>query len=732
MNRPIQALFAIFLLIAASAKAQESYFHRSFFDNSQTRDREFYSSGSASAPSKLETQEGKLPVETNRFLSAPNSIRLQWTSDPAGGWEAELRLYDWRNRDVFFSGSTLHFWCSTSSPMRAQDLPHLALKDTDEDFTEPIALAPFAPVYVKAGEWIHIEIPIAKFSDASVKRFDPQHVNTVIFIQGVADKQAHTLFVDEVRIDSATAQIPRTLPQPPQDVQARGYERHIAVTWSDREDPRTDHYAVYRSIAGGPFTQVGIMVPGIHRFSDYVGQPGMRAVYKVKAVNRRFADSAFSQEAAASTHPMTDDELLTMVEEASFRYCWEFAHPASGMLRENLLESSEIVATGATGFGLMNMLVGVERRFISRSQAVERFLKITAYLERADRFHGAWPHFTDGRSGQRLPLFGIFDNGADLVETSFLVQGLIAARHYFDSADLREQQLRQRITKLCEAVEWNWFRRTPDGDALIWHWSPEYSWRINNRLTGWSEVLITYLLAISSPTHGVPGSLYYTGWAGQSDSAIQYRQSWGQTQQGDRYLNGGTYDGIKLTVGVGSGGPLFFTHYSFLGLNPHGLRDRFTDYFENNRAIASINRAYCIRNPNHFKGYGKDVWGITAVDGPNGYSAYEPNEKLDDGTIAPTGAVTSYPYLPDESIQAIRYYYRVLGDRLWGVYGFHDAFNLQQNWFSRISMAINQAPMAVMIENGRTGLVWNHFMADRGVQSALARIGFQYRSPASK
>jgi hypothetical protein len=296
----------------------------------------------------------------------------------------------------------------------------------------------------------------------------------------------------------------------------------------------------------------------------------------------------------------------------------------------------------------------------------------------------------NGRTGRHMPVFGMYDNGADLVETSFLMEGLLTARQYF-----RDKELHRRITDLWNSVEWDWFRRTPDGDALYWHWSPEYSWHIDHRLTGWNEVMISYLLAIASPTHGVPASLYFTGWAS------------------DHYA-----------TSLSASGPLFFAHYSYMGFDPR-VRDKFTDYFENNRDMARINRDYCIRNPRGFTGYSANNWGITAVDGPDGYVPYEPNPKLDDGTIAPTGAIASFPYTPEASMAALKYFYRDLGDRIWGIYGFRDAFNLQQGWFSRIYMGLNQAPMVVMIENYRTGLVWKNFIANPEIKAMLERIGFR-------
>jgi hypothetical protein len=404
-----------------------------------------------------------------------------------------------------------------------------------------------------------------------------------------------------------------------------------------------------------------------------------------------------------------------MVQEACFRYYWEAAHPIAGMTRENVPGNDEIVATGASGFGIMAIVVAVHRGFITRQQGIQRLLQILSFLEKADRFHGAWPHFMNGATGKTMAVFGQVDNGADLVETSFLMEGLLTARQYFKGESVSEKELFNRITHLWETVEWDWFRRTPDSPVLVWHWSPEYSWYINNRLMGWNEVMITYLLAIASPTHGVPGSLFYSGFAGNP----KY------------YLGGEPHYGIKLDVGTGTGGPLFFTQYSFLGFDPHA-RDRFTDYFRNNRNICIINRDYCIQDPHHFKGYGPNCWGITAVDGPKGYVPYEPTPDLDDGTIAPTGAIGSFVYTPDASMDALKFYYRTLGDRLWDVFGFRDAFNLQRDWFSGIYMGLNQAPIVVMIENHRTGLVWKNFMSNPEVQSMLKKVGFQVDTPETK
>jgi exo beta-1,2-glucooligosaccharide sophorohydrolase (non-reducing end) len=313
-------------------------------------------------------------------------------------------------------------------------------------------------------------------------------------------------------------------------------------------------------------------------------------------------------------------------------------------------------------------------------------------------------------------------------------------------------------------VEWDWYRRTPDGDALFWHWSPEFAWHINHRLTGYNEAMIVYLLAVAAPTHGVPADLYYTGWAGRSAAAVNYRRGWGSDDEsaatkgkvtasagtkeksgtkkggankneakaagrasaaGDKYVDGNSYFGIKLDVGVGSGGPLFFAHYSYMGFDPRGLRDRFTDYFDNNRNMTLINRAWVVANPKHFAGYSAANWGLTASDGPKGYLAHAPDANDDDGTMTPTGALSSFPYTPEASMAALKYFYRERGADIWGIYGPRDAFNDSSDWISPIYMGLNQAPIVVMIENYRSGLLWKLFMSNPEIQPMLDKIGFR-------
>jgi exo beta-1,2-glucooligosaccharide sophorohydrolase (non-reducing end) len=732
-GRPQQlVLLGLYCLLSSVALANTDYYRHVVFDNSLPYETYFYSGGSANGPSFLEEKNGRLPVETRTFLAPPNAIRLQWESQPGGGWEAELRVVNFRNRLPEFSGHNLYLWCFAPQAISANDLPSLVLSNTSlglqvaevpSAFSEPLPMGKFAGD-LPSGRWVQVRIPLSAFHTGSIYEFRPQYLRKVIFHQGRADGGRHTLIIDEIQIDDdpPVSHGRASLPAPA-NVHAIGYDRHVEARWNPVNSPALGRYVIYRSLDGKDFEPIGIQWPGTQRYSDFLGKSGLTAQYKVVASDTQYRLSPMSSAASASTREFSDDELLTMLQEACFRYYWEGADPHSGMARENIPGDDRIVATGASGFGITALVVGVNRGFITRKEGVERLTRIVAFLEHAQRYHGAWSHYMDGSTGKTMPVFGMFDNGGDLVETSFLMQGLLAARQHFHGKTAPEQDLYQRISQLWESVEWDWYRGDPKSDFIYWHWSPQWAWQIHHPLIGFNEVMITYLLAMSSPTHGVPADMYYSGWAGQSKTGLDYRGGWSGSTDGDHYSNGHTYYGIKLDVGVGTGGPLFFTHYSYLGFDPHSLHDRFTSsYFENNRNIVLINRAYSIANPKHYAGYGPDAWGLTASDGPAGYVPHAPNDGDDKGTLTLTGALASFPYTPEASMAAFKHYYRDLGSQLWDIYGPRDAYNPGQAWTSPIYMGLNQAPITVMIENYRTGLVWENFMANPEIGIMLRKL----------
>lgn len=405
---------------------------------------------------------------------------------------------------------------------------------------------------------------------------------------------------------------------------------------------------------------------------------------------------------------ISDDELLTLIQQQTFKYFWDYAHPVSGLIRERL-GSGEVVTTGGSGFGLMAILVGIERSFITREEGFERLNTIVSFLSNfeTDKFHGAFSHWLNGTTGKAIA-FSTKDNGADLVETAFLMQGLLAVKEYFKNGNAEEQSMCSAIQELYEGVEWSWFRKDNE-NVLYWHWSPNYGWEMNHQIRGWDEALIVYVLAAGSPTYPIPKEVYDAGWARNGAYPM---------------VNNKTFYGIKLPLGSDYGGPLFFSHYSFLGLDPRNLSDQYANYWEQNVAHSLINRAYCIANPKNYFGYSTDCWGLTASDIQDGYTASSPTN--DRGVIAPTAAISAIPYTPEESLAALRFFYYVLGDRLWGEYGFYDAFNLSSIWFASSFLAIDQGPIVCMIENYRSGMLWELFMQNENVQAGLNTLGFTY------
>ena len=398
--------------------------------------------------------------------------------------------------------------------------------------------------------------------------------------------------------------------------------------------------------------------------------------------------------------PMTDPALLDRLTRETLGYFTEFAHPVSGMARERYgaPDWDETVTTGGTGFGIMALIAGAERGILAPEAVVAQIDRITRHLESAPRYRGAFAHWMNGTTGATIA-FSAQDDGGDIVETAFLMMGLLSARTWLAE---RDPGLALRIDVLWRGVDWGGF--CPHPAALSWHWSPVHGFGNGLALRGWHEALVTFVLGAGSPTHPIDPRAYHEGW-----------------KQTPTFRNGRTSHGIRLPLGPEGGGPLFFAHYSFLGLDPRGLVEDGIDYWQQNRAHVRLNRAHCLENPNGFAGYGP-AWGLTACDGDRGYGAFSPTN--DQGVIAPTAALASMPYTPAESLAALRHFARHRDGRLWGRYGLVDAFNDSADWIAGSHLAIDQGPIVGMIENHRSGLLWRLFMAAPEVREGLRRLGF--------
>lgn len=425
---------------------------------------------------------------------------------------------------------------------------------------------------------------------------------------------------------------------------------------------------------------------------------------------------------------LDDTTLLEVIQRQTFRYFWHFAHPVSGLSRErsNTIRADyfwdyaneaydepnfskgtygpEACAIGGTGFGIMATIVAVARGWIGRDTALKRLVKMIDFLNKAESFHGIFPHFMNGETGKTIA-FGKLDDGADIVETSYLLMGFLCAREYFNADAPLEKYFRNRVNELWRAANWNWHAK--GGNTLFyWHWSPLHDFDMNFPIRGWNECLITFIMSASSPNHPIAPDVYFNSFVNSAS-----------------YFNGKKYYDIKLPLGFEYGGPLFFSHYTFMGIDPKNLESYQVNYWEQNLNHTLINRQWCIDNPKKFKGYSPQCWGLTAGDSYKGYVAHCPQEDL--GVIQPTAALSAFPYTPEYSIEALKHFYYNLGDKIWSEYGFVDGFSIDKNWYAKSHLAIDQGPIVVMIENYRSGLLWKLFMNIPDVQNGLKKLGFK-------
>jgi hypothetical protein len=649
----------------------------------------------------------KFPVDTEHPYLGSHSLRLHWQSESGGDWGIAVASIGWTGHDLTTYDSIV-YWVNAPQAVNQSDLPAMELEDTFDSNSTRISIGNFFfGVDSDPLTWQRVSIPIDSFSPGP-QNCDFTRIKTIFHFQHQADGVNHEVWIDEVRakkIGGSTG-----IPERPLNIAATGYDSRIDLKWRLDTDPNLVGYFMYRSASPtGPFTRVNPTLHEVHIFSDFLGQNNQTYYYYATAANQSLQESSPSDTVFATSYLMTEEELITSVQEAIFRYFYDYGHPLSGLARErNGKGNSETCASGGTGFGLMALVVGSERGFVSRDSAASRVVKILRFLQdQTTRYHGAWSHWINGSTGSTIP-FSQYDDGGDLVETSYLVQGLLTVRQYFNLNTSDEIEIRNRATQMWESVEWDWYRKDPPTNFLYWHWSPVHDWTMNMPVVGYNEAMILYLLAIASPAYPVPASLYYNGWASPSS-----------------YLtpSPGIYYGIRQWVGPPRGGPLFFTHYSFLGFDPRNKQDQFCNYFENSRNISLIHQKYCMANPYHHTGYDSLTWGLTASDDPFGYSAHAPYSN-DNGTITPSAAISAMAYTPEQSIATLKHFYFTYGSQLWGEFGFKDAFNLDQNWFADSYIAIDQGPMIVMMENYRSQLCWNLFMANPEITQMLNSIGW--------
>ena len=685
-----------------SAQSQTIWFFR------DAANADYYDSGitTLTPPSTLE-QAGpsgdKIPVSATIFFQGTNSLKLHWSSKVGGDWAAYIIDPSFKLQDINASDS-IAFQVFAPNGLTKAAMPKIsvecgAVSTKSQEYNIGDYNNDIAP-----NVWTTVRVPLnIFFTDAGNNGVDFTKTKSIIFSQNASDGVEHTIYIDNVRAYYGGNSGGNALTAPT-NLSALSGDAHIEFNWTAAQNASS--YELYQSTDGINYTLHKNIQVGRPYFLDYLGEgfADKNFTFKIRALGANGDVSNFSNIVTVSTKTLSDTALLTMVQRQTFRYFWEYGHPNSGMARERN-SSGDVVTTGGTGFGISAMVVAADRGFISRADATIRLLKITDFLLNANRFHGAFPHWMNGITGKVVP-FSQYDDGGDLVETSFLIQGLLTAKQYFSNSSADETRLRANIKSIWEGVEWDWYRQGGQ-NVLYWHWSPIYDFKINFALRGYYEALITYILAVASPTHSIPADLYSKGW-----------------ESNKNYKNGNVVFGYKLYVGPNAGGPLFFAHYSYLGFDPRNKKDAYANYYIHNINQSLINYNYCKENPRQWKGYSGDNWGLTASDEPNGYSSHEPYQPTDNGTITPTAALSSMPYTPTQSLAALKYFYRKEGAKMWSEQGFFDAFNNTKNWYSNQYLAIDQGPIIGMIENYRTGLLWKNFMQNAEINPALTAVGF--------
>lgn len=710
MKIKLYLLLIVFFLFALNVHSQEVI----FFANGTTTT--FYDQGIVDKvnlgtstfeftyPPGLPQYNDKVPCTTTAYQGA-SSLKFNYFSSASGNWKATIHRSDWSSANLSNSDS-LSFYLYPVEDFPDTALPLIAVKTAltsgSGEITSSFYKLSGFNSNIKTGEWNRIVFPLEKFF--SVSSLNRSVVKGVVFAQSEKNNTSRMIYIDEIKaFKSISSVLPVT------GLTATGYDSHAELSWTKPANGFT--YRIYTSVDGGlNYSVRGETTDNF--YLDFVPEEYRNKSLTYKVVTAYQQKESEPAMAITEITDYTDDELLDMIQRYTFRYFWEGAHQATGLALERTNGGSSTAASGATGMGLMAMIVAYEREYRPREEIKDRILSILDFLGRCDRHHGAWSHWYNADTGKTQP-FSTYDNGGDLVETAYVVQGLMALKNYFTGDDTKSVQIREKTDQLWKGVEWDWYRQG-NQNVLYWHWSPNYNWKMNMKISGWNECLVTYVLAASSPTFGIPKEVYTQGWA-RNGSMVNKR----------------TYYGYPISLSPNWGGPLFWIHYSFLGLNPNGLKDQYADYWSENVITAKIHVEYAKANPKGHLNYSAKNWGLTASDDPSGYTAHQPVIN-DNGTISPTAALASFPYTPDESMAAMKYFYRERGKDIFGKYGPYDAFNDNVGWVQKAYLGIDQGPIVVMIENYRTGLLWNTVMKDSNLKSGLDKLGFEYKSTSAE
>jgi len=395
-----------------------------------------------------------------------------------------------------------------------------------------------------------------------------------------------------------------------------------------------------------------------------------------------------------------EDSFLEELERACFRFFWDEASPATGQVKDRSRtsgpDSRNVGSIAATGFGLTALCIADHRRWMNSTKIRDRVATTLRFIESSlPQVHGFFYHFQNIENGERA-----FQSEVSSIDTAILVCGVLTCRAYFQDAEIQAAAKR-----IYERMDWTWML---NGDkTLSMGWTPEHGF-IHSRWDSYSELMMLYLLGL-----------------GSSATAMS-RQNWDTWKRPCFEFRGARY--------IGSYAPLFVHQYSHAWFDFRGKRDEYADYFSNSVIATKVHKLWCLELSSEFPDYAEDLWGITASDSARGYTAWggPPRMGQIDGSIVPCAAGGSLPFLPEETVRVLKNIREKYEQRVWGRYGFVDAFNPLTGWYNPDVIGIDLGVTLLMAENARTGFVWEQFMKNDAARNGMARAGFHAVTPAEE
>jgi len=603
-----------------------------------------------------------LPVSDSIFFTPNNALSLNYISSEHGNWQA----------DIFYpesyqvsENSVLLLKLYVQSKTNIDELPAFQIIGADSVKSEVILLKDYLSGF-QENKWLSVEVPLNKIQGV----YDNPEVVAIRFLQQGTDNKEHQLYIDQIEIlPSKTPMNKLTSAAVIQSVLP--FERHMEVSWRLPLTPSIRYIKIYRSEDNKDFKPVAIRPIFATKYSDIISEVGKTYYYRITWLDFQYRESPYSIVKEAKTRFLTNDELLNMVQKANIEYFVDGTEFNSGMQLFRRSNNDAIVSSKLTGMGIMALISGVNQKMIPRDILIDRLSKISGFLASAESIHGAFPTLLDGRTGKGV--FSDPDNPiVDLDGTSYLMQGLLVAKQYLNQQDATEAAIRTKITSISNAVEWNKFVK-PGSPFLFTNWSINSNFDDATPLME-REALSTYLIAWASPAYNIP-----------FNDSVSIAKN----------LSKEIHYGLPLTIGKIKN-PLDKLLTAFAVFDPRDKYDKSANYYNELQNLIWIQYRKSLEESSLPVGLGNNL----IVDSK--------------GWVDPSSIVSTYPFHSDFAMRNLVEIYRNYPTLFWSEYGFR-TINLAENKLALNTEGIHFGTEAIMIENGKTNLIWNLFAKDQDI-----------------